>query len=192
MNNKKYIEIQWQGRAGQGVVSAAMILAEILALEGKYVQAFPEFIAQVRRSLIFSFNRVSENPIKINSDVKEADIVVLMNSNMFVNPAIKEYTSETATYIINTTYSPDFIKEKLSLNTNKIFTIDADRIAVEEIKSPFPNIPLMTVLINFMKIISLESFQEKLKDSLLGRLDPELVEANLRTINRAISEVSEL
>ena len=163
MNQKKYIEIQWQGRAGQGVVSAAMILAEILALEGKYVQAFPEFIAQIRRSLIFSFNRVSENPIKINSGVKEADIVILMNSNMFVNPEIKKFTSESAAYIVNTTYTPDFIKEKLNLEENKIFTLNADAIVGEEIKYPIPNIPLMTILINYMDIIPKDSFQEKLK-----------------------------
>ena len=58
----KYLEIKWQGRPGQGVVTAAAVLAEVFAREGKYVQAFPEFIAQKRRSwhLTGSLNHLSK------------------------------------------------------------------------------------------------------------------------------------
>jgi len=39
---KGTIEIRWHGRAGQGVVTAAVTLADVLSSEeGKYVQAFP-------------------------------------------------------------------------------------------------------------------------------------------------------
>lgn len=42
---EKHREIKWQGRSGQGVVTAATVLAEVLAREGKYVQAFPQILA---------------------------------------------------------------------------------------------------------------------------------------------------
>ena len=37
------IEIRWHGRGGQGVVTAAALLAEAALEQGKYFQSFPEF-----------------------------------------------------------------------------------------------------------------------------------------------------
>ena len=66
----KYLEIKWQGLAGQGVVTAAALLAELLALEGKYVQALPEFAIQTQRISLSCYNRISDSPIKIHSQVR--------------------------------------------------------------------------------------------------------------------------
>jgi pyruvate ferredoxin oxidoreductase gamma subunit len=42
--DKETIEIRWHGRAGQGVVTAAVTLADVISTEKDlYVQAFPEF-----------------------------------------------------------------------------------------------------------------------------------------------------
>ena len=44
---KETIEIRWHGRAGQGVVTAAVTLADALSAEKDiFVQAFPEFGAE--------------------------------------------------------------------------------------------------------------------------------------------------
>lgn len=40
---KKITEIRWHGRAGQGTVSAAKLLAETALEGGQHVQAFPEY-----------------------------------------------------------------------------------------------------------------------------------------------------
>ena len=39
-------EVRFHGRGGQGVVSAASLIADAAVSEGKYVQAFPEFGAE--------------------------------------------------------------------------------------------------------------------------------------------------
>ena len=41
--SKKNMEVRWHGRAQQGVVTAAKVLAETAMKDGRYVQAFPEF-----------------------------------------------------------------------------------------------------------------------------------------------------
>jgi pyruvate ferredoxin oxidoreductase gamma subunit len=192
MTPAKYMEIKWQGRAGQGVVTAAAVLAEILAIEGKYIQAFPEFVAQKQRPSILSFNRVSDTPIKTHAGVDSADTVVLMDIRLLLDDhaGVKKYARENATYIVNTTYSPDFIKEKLNLSDdNNVFTLDADAVAVETIGLAIPNIPLMTVVVSTMNLLPLENYPERLKESLSLRLAPELVEANIAVIQRALDEV---
>jgi 2-oxoacid:acceptor oxidoreductase gamma subunit (pyruvate/2-ketoisovalerate family) len=189
----KYLEIKWQGRPGQGVVSAATVLAEVFAREGKYVQAFPEFIAQKRRPSILAFNRISESPIKTHAEVNNADFVVLLDVRLLLNTDVKKSAGENAAYIINTTYSPDFIKEKLNLlDNNKIYTLDADTIANEELGHAIPNIPLMTIVLNSVNLIHMENYRKRLKETLSLKLNPELVEGNIATIERALKEVKQL
>lgn len=186
----KHIEIKWQGRAGQGVTTAAALLAQIMALDGKWVQAFPEFIPVKRRPSILAFNRISDTPIKSHAEVKEAGTMVLMDVRLFMHASFKRKIAPDAAYIINTSHEPDFIKEKLNLaETNKIYTLDADTIAAEEIGEPFPNIPLMTVLINMMELIPVESFKEKLDRVLSLEFDSKLAAANIKTVERALKEV---
>ena len=189
----KYLEIKWQGRPGQGVVTAAAVLAEVFARVVKYVQAFPEFIAQKRRPSILAFNRLSESPIKTHAEVNNADIVVLLDVRLLLNTDVKKSAGENAAYIVNTTYNPDFIKEKLNLlDNNKIYTLDADTIASEELGRAIPNIPLMTIVLNIVNLIPMENYRKWLKETLSLKLNPELAEANIATIERALNEVEHL
>jgi len=188
----KYLEIKWQGSAGQGVVTAAAVLAEVLAGEGKYVQAFPEFVAQKQRPSILAFNRVSDSPIKTHAGVDRAGTVVLMDVRQLLNVNIKKNLKENAAFIVNTTYTPDFIKEKLNLSEeNKIYTLDADTIAREEIDRSIPNIPLMTIVVDVLDLIPIERFRDRLKTLLTLKLSPELAAANINTVERALNEVKE-
>lgn len=188
----KYLEIKWQGSAGQGVVTAAAVLAEVLAGEGKYVQAFPEFIAQKQRPSILAFNRVSDSPIKTHAGVDSAGTVVLMDVRQLLNVNIKKNLKENAVFIVNTTYTPDFIKEKLNLSEeNKIYTLDANTIAREEIDRPIPNIPLMAIVVHSLDLIPMDRFRDRLKTLLSLKLSPELAAANISTVERALNEVKQ-
>jgi 2-oxoacid:acceptor oxidoreductase gamma subunit (pyruvate/2-ketoisovalerate family) len=192
MTAAKYQEIKWQGRAGQGVVTSAAVLAEILAKEGKYVQAFPEFIGQKQRPSILSFNRISGSPIKTHAGVDSADTVVVMDIRLLSgsDATVKRYARENASYIVNTSYNPDFIKEKLNLSDeNRVFTLDADPAAVEALGSAIPNIPLMSVVVSIMNLLPLENFTRLLKESLSLRFEPDTVDANISLIQRALDEV---
>lgn len=189
----KYLEIRWQGQAGQGVMTAAELLAHVLALEGKYVQAFPEFITQKQAPSIHAFNRLSDFPIKRHAGVTHADVVVLMDARLLADPSVKKNTAENVSYVVNTSYTPDYIKEKLNLSEiNTIYTLDADTIANEEIGRPLPNIPLMTVVLEATHLLTMQNFRELLKKTLSQKYNPELAAANIRTMERALSEVKRL
>lgn len=188
-----YLEIRWQGQAGQGVMTAAKFLAEILAQEGNYVQAFPESIPQKQGSSILAFNRLSDCPIKRHTGQINADVVVLMDARLLLNTDIKKNTTEDASYIINTSYTPDYIKEKLNLSEkNTIYTLDADTIANEEIGRPFPNIPLITMALETNHLISMKNFQIRLKEILSHKFDPDLIAANIRTVERTMNRIKQL
>jgi len=189
---KETIEIRWHGRAGQGVVTAATTLADVLSSEeGKYVQAFPEFGAEKRGAPILAFNRISNKPIRSHSQVYYPDIVVVTDPSLLGMVNIAEGAKEDAIFIMNTTYEIPLIREKLSLGERKIYSLDAYTIATDELGKAIPNVPMVAALLKVTQLMDLEKFKERLKISLSKKLRPEVVEKNIRTTGRAFKEVKE-
>jgi pyruvate ferredoxin oxidoreductase gamma subunit len=189
---KTTIEIRWHGRAGQGVVTAAVTLADVLAgEEGKYVQAFPEFGAEKRGAPILAFNRISQRPIRTHSQVYEPDIVVVTDPSLLGLIDVTEGAKEDALFLFNTTFDLSLVRKRLNLGSRKVYALDAYTIAREEIGRPIPNVPLVAALIKVTGLLEPEKFRAKLEASLSKKLRPEVVASNLRTVERAFREVKE-
>ena len=189
---KETFEVRWHGRAGQGVVTAAVTLADVLSSEkGKYVQAFPEFGAEKRGAPILAFNRISSKPIRSHSQVYYPDIVVVTDPSLLGMIDIADGAKEDAIFIMNTTYEIPLIREKLSLGKRKIYALDAYTIAANELGKAIPNVPMVAALVKITQLMDLEKFQKRLKVSLSKKLRPEVVDQNLRTTAKAFKEVKE-
>jgi pyruvate ferredoxin oxidoreductase gamma subunit len=189
---KETIEIRWHGRAGQGVVTAAVTMADVLSTEkGKYVQAFPEFGAEKRGAPILAFNRISQKPIRTHSQVYYPDIVVVTDPSLLGLVDISEGAKEDAIFLMNTTFDVKLIRERLALGSKKIYALDAYAIAKAELGKAIPNVPMLAALVKLTGLMDLDKFKEKIKVSLGKKLRPEVVEMNLRTIDRAFREVKE-
>lgn len=189
---KETIEIRWHGRAGQGVVTAAVTVADVLSTEeGKYVQAFPEFGAEKRGAPILAFNRISTKPIRSHSQVYYPDMVIVTDPSLLGLVNIADGAKEDAIFIMNTTIEVPHIREKLSLGDRKIYTLDAYTIASDELGRAIPNVPMVSALMKVTGFMDLQKFKENLKISLEKKLRPEVVEMNLRTVDRAFKEVKE-
>jgi pyruvate ferredoxin oxidoreductase gamma subunit len=189
---KETIEIRWHGRAGQGVVTAAVTLADVLSSEeGKYVQAFPEFGAEKRGAPILAFNRISQKPIRSHSQVYYPDIVVVTDPSLLSLVNIAEGAKDDAMFLLNTTFDIPLIRERLSLGNRKIYALDAYTIARAELGRAIPNVPMVAALIKVLELMDLNKFRAKIRVSLAKKLRPEVVEMNLRTIDRGFKEVKE-
>ena len=189
---KELIEIRWHGRAGQGVVTAAVTLADVLSSEkDKYVQAFPEFGAEKRGAPILAFNRISKKPIRTHSQVYYPDIVVVTDPSLLGVVDISDGAKEDAIFLMNTTFDISLIREKLSLGERKVYALDAYTIASDELGRAIPNVPMVTALVKITELMDLRKFKDKIKISLGKKLRPEVVEKNVRTIDRAFKEVKE-
>ena len=189
---KDTIEIRWHGRAGQGVVTAAVTLADVLSTEkGKYVQAFPEFGAEKRGAPILAFNRISKKVIRTHSQVYSPDIVVVTDPSLLGLVDISDGAKDDAFFLINTTFDLGLIRKNLKLGNRKIFGLDAYTIARDELGKAIPNVPMVAALVKITELMDLGRFKENIKGSLSKKLRKEVVEMNLRTIDRAFREVKE-
>lgn len=189
---KKTTEIRWHGRAGQGVVTAAATLADVLSSEeNMFVQAFPEFGPEKRGAPVMAFNRISDKPIRLHSQVYEPDIVVVADPSLMSMIDVCSGAKPGAVFLLNTTFDVAAIRDNLTLGQRKIYTLDAYEIAERELGRAIPNVPLAAALIKVTGLMEFEKFKKKLRISLGKKLNPEVVEKNMNTINRAWEEVKE-
>jgi len=189
---KETIEIRWHGRAGQGVVTAAATLADVLSSEKElHVQAFPEFGAEKRGAPVLAFNRISKKPIRSHSQVYYPDIIIVTDPSLLGMVDISSGAKDDAIFIMNTTFDVSLVRKRLSLGDKKIYFLDAYTIASDELGRAIPNVPMVAALVKITELIDLKKFKEKIKISLAKKLRPEVVEMNMRTIDRAFKEVKE-
>ena len=189
---KETIEIRWHGRAGQGVVTAAVTLADALSAEKDiFVQAFPEFGAEKRGAPILAFNRISKKPIRTHSQVYYPDIVVVTDPSLLGMVDISSGAKDDTFFLMNTTFDIGLIRDRLSLGDRKIYALDAYAIAEKELGRAIPNVPMVAALMKVAGLMEQDQAMERIEKSLSKKLRPEVVEKNLRTIDRAFKEVLE-
>ena len=189
---KDMVEIRWHGRGGQGAKTAALLLADAALASGKYIQAFPEYGPERMGAPVASFNRISSEPILLHSGVTDPAVVVVLDPTLIEAINVCEGIKENGSIVINTEQSPADIKKSLKIAPGvKVFTVDASKISVETIGRDIPNTPMMGALV---KVTGILDFKEMLEDNKKKlekkfRSKPEVIEGNLKAIERAYNEV---
>ena len=139
MNN--LIEIRWHGRGGQGAKTASLLLADAAFNTGKYIQGFPEYGPERMGAPITAYNRISDKPITIHSNIYEPDYVVVVDDTLLESVPVTAGLKKEGAIVINTTKSPEYLKEKLNGYDGNIYTIDARKVSEETLGKYFPNTP---------------------------------------------------
>jgi pyruvate ferredoxin oxidoreductase gamma subunit len=167
-------------------------LADVIsAEEDLYVQAFPEFGAEKRGAPILAFNRISKKPIRSHSQVYYPDIVVVTDPSLLGTVDISSGAKEDAIFLMNTIFDLGMVRKRLSLGDKKIYALDAYTIAEDELGRAIPNVPMVSALVKITGLMDLEKFTKNVRVSLGKKLRPEVVEKNMKTIDRAFKEVHE-
>jgi len=183
-------EIRWHGRGGQGAKTAALLFGEVLAASGKYIQAFPEYGPERMGAPIQSFNRISSLPITLHCGVEKPNVVVVLDSSLLDTVDVSGGLSEDGTLLVNTDEEAIVLKKKLGFK-GKVFTLDASKISRETIGREMPNTPMMGALVKATGLVNLETVLQKARITLEEKFrdKPEVIEGNIRAIERAYQEV---
>ena len=162
-------EVRLHGRGGQGVVSAAQLIADAAVLEGKYVQAFPEFGAERSGAPISAYARLSDAPIEIHSFIRNPDVVMVVDKSMAYFKSTTQGLSKGGCFICNFDGSPEELRSKLGLDPSvKVVALDATGIAMKTIGKDYPNTPMLGALLKTTGIVSFESLEKVLGERFKG------------------------
>lgn len=185
------IEIRWHGRGGQGAKTASLLLADAAFNTGKYIQGFPEYGPERMGAPMTAYNRISDNKIRIHSNIYEPDLVVVVDDSLLESVEVTKGLKKDGALLINTEKSVEDIRKVLGGFKGKIYTIDASRISRECLKANFPNTAMLSAVIKITGIMSkeelLKDMEEAFKHKFLRK--PEVIEPNMQAIKRAYDEV---
>ncbi len=187
----KLTEIRWHGRGGQGAKTAALLFGDSALAEGKYIQAFPEYGPERTGAPVQSFNRISDEPIRVHCHVKNPNVVVVLDPTLIGTVDVTAGLPEDGVIIVNTALSPQEMKKKLGCDGFKVFTVDASTIAKETIGRDIPNTPMLGALVKVTGLLSYDTLMSDTRAKLEAKFrnKPEVIEGNLKAIERAYNEV---
>ena len=182
-------EIRWHGRGGQGAVTAAKMVAELALGEGKYFQAFPEYGPERSGAPIVAFTRVSATPIQVYSGIEHPQIVVVLDSSLLKIVDVTKGAPDDVIVLVNSERSPAQLRKDSALKQGRLYTIAATRIAVETIKRPIPNTPMVGALTRITGLFDIDDVVTFLREDFGKKFPPKVVEGNIAAITRSYEEV---
>ena len=189
MAEVKLTEIRWHARGGQGAVTAAKLLAETALSQGRYFQAFPEYGPERMGAPIQAFTRISSEPIHIRSSIANPEIVVVLDPTLLKAVDVTSGMHTDGILIVNTDDEPKAIRKAMGLKGRTIFTVNATRIAQETIGRPIPNTPMMGALVKATDMMPIENLTDYVRKSFGKKFSEEIIEGNVRAVERAYAEV---
>jgi len=185
------VEIRWHARGGQGAKTAAMFLAEAVLEKGKYGQGFPEYGPERRGAPMRGFTRISDEPIRRHCMIDEPGIVIILDPTLLDSPAagVTAGTGEGTVFLVNTTESPEFIRDKLAVKGAEVHTVDATGIALDTIGRPIPNMPMIGALLAVDEMMTIDELKGCLVEQLGSKFSQVVIDGNLAAVERANKEL---
>ena len=191
---EKMIEIRWHGRGGQGAKTASLLLADAAFNTGKYIQGFPEYGPERMGAPITAYNRISDKPITIHSNIYEPDYVVVVDDTLLSSVPVTAGLKTEGAIVINTTKTPEELKELLKGYEGNIYTIDARKVSIEALGKYFPNTPMLAAIVKVTGIMTDEELLADIKNSFKHKFakKPEVIDGNMKALELALKEVKKI
>ena len=128
-------QVRLHGRGGQGVVTAAELLAAAAIADGSYAQAFPSFGSERTGAPVAAFCRIDDKPIRSREPVADPDAVLVLDPTLLGQPFIFDGLKFGGLALIN---APGTTAAS-SMPGVRVYAVPATQIARERIGRPLPN-----------------------------------------------------
>ncbi|MBL7206074.1 MAG: pyruvate ferredoxin oxidoreductase subunit gamma [Candidatus Aenigmarchaeota archaeon] len=169
------IEVRVHGRGGQGGVTFVELLAKAAGLDGKYVQAFPSFGPERTGAPVKAFCRIDNIPVTLRSQIYSPDFVVVLDPSLLDLPEVIEGIKPETVIIVNS-------DKGIELNIkNKVYTIDATKLAMEILGRPITNTAMLGAFIKVLGLVKLESVLKTIDE----KFPEKIAEPNKKLISQS-------
>ncbi len=188
-NEAGFYEIRFESIGGLGAHMAGQTLAEAgvlgMGLEGSH---FSSYGSEKKGSPLKSFIRFGEpgRPVRTSSPVLRPHLVAIFHDALTRVPNILSGLQPGGAVLVNTRHGAEEVAEQLGLTFGTIAVIDALRIALEE-KTRI-NTAMLGAITRMVDFLDRETVRGAVARTFEKRY-AQLLEANLRTFDRAYEEV---
>ena len=179
---------------GQGAKTASLLLADAAFNTGKYIQGFPEYGPERMGAPITAYNRISNSPIRIHSNIYKPDYVVVVDDTLLESIDVTAGLKESGAIVINTTKDANYLNSVLNGYSGDIYTIDARKVSMEALGKYFPNTPMLAAIVKVSKVMTDEELLKDMEGSFKHKFakKPEVIEGNMKALTLALKEVKKI
>ncbi len=170
----KMLEVRWHGRGGMGAVTAGELLAKAAIREGKYAQSFPNFGTERRGAPVMAFLRISDELIRIRTNIYNPDVVVVLDPTLFKIVDVAAGLKDDGVIIINSAKPPEYFEKEMG-SKYRIATVNATKIARESIGLPITNTSMIGAFMKITEAVGSDSMGTELKEHFGKRADGNIV-----------------
>ena len=181
-------QVRIHGRGGQGVVSAAELLAVAAFREGRHAQAFPSFGSERRGAPVVAFCRIDDKEIRLREPVARPNALIIQDATLLHQVDLFAGVPDDAYLLINSTRTFD----ELGLgdyvarhDARRVCTVPATDIAIKHVGRPVPNVPLLGGFAAISGVLRLESVLDAIRE----KFPPKIAAANIAAATEAYDDV---
>ncbi|HET9082245.1 MAG TPA: 2-oxoacid:acceptor oxidoreductase family protein [Trebonia sp.] len=165
--------VRFHGRGGQGVVTAAELLASAAFREDRYAQAFPSFGSERMGAPVMSFCRIDDKPIRTHEPVTEPDALLIQDPTLLHQVDLFAGLAADGYVLINSVKS--FAELGLAdlaarHRGDRLRTLPASSLALAHLGRPLPGAPLLAGLAALTGVVSLDAVLAAIGERFSGKV----------------------
>jgi pyruvate ferredoxin oxidoreductase gamma subunit len=160
-------QVRFHGRGGQGVVTAAELLAAAALSEGRHAQAFPSFGSERMGAPVMSFCRIDDKPIRTHEPVSEPDALIIQDPTLLHQADLFAGLGHDGYLLINSTHGfgelglDEFVKP---FRRDRLLVVPASALAQTHLGRPLPGAALLGGFAALTWVVSLDSVLAAIND----------------------------
>ena len=164
------LQIRFHGRGGQGVVTAAELLALAAFLEERHAQAFPSFGSERTGAPVVAYCRIDDKEIRVREPILAPDALIIQDPTLLHQVDVFAGLRPGARILINTART--FAELGLAELEAKFRTcsVPATELALKHIGRPLPNAVLLGAFAALSSVISLQAVAGAIEEKFSGKV----------------------
>lgn len=165
------LQIRIHGRGGQGVVTAAELLALAAFEQGRHAQAFPSFGSERTGAPVVAFCRLSDRPIRLREPIMAPDVLIVQDATLLHQVDVFQGLRPEGYVLINSPRSFDALglaDITARHRHERLLTVPANAIAMQHLGRPLPNAVLLGGFAALSGLITLEAVAHAIRHTFNG------------------------
>lgn len=178
-------QIRIHGRGGQGVVTAAELIAISAFNDDWQAQAFPHFGVERTGAPIEAFARIDKKPIRTREHVQTPDFLIIQDPTLLSVVDVTKGCHEGTKAIVNTSLDKNDLQ--INLPKENIFTIDATKIALEILGKNIVNTVIIGAFAGVTELFTIDSIKKAIRQKFEHK-GKNLIDKNIKAVETAYNQ----
>lgn len=167
------LQIRIHGRGGQGVVTAAEMLAVAAFEQGRHAQAFPSFGSERTGAPVVAFCRIADQEIRLREPIMAPDVLIVQDPTLLHQVDVFQGLKPDGYVLINSRMGFDQLglaDISRRFRHERLTTVPATDIALRRLGRPLPNAVLLGGFAALSGLIALDAVEHAIRSRFTGKV----------------------